>query len=104
MRRSARLRSNDKELGMKGYFPRCCFGAALGVVLLANAPAVALAAKVPTGPTPRTTDGHPDLTGYWIDDGNTKPGGNLGKDLPGYKLPLTPAGEAALKYNFEHTI
>jgi hypothetical protein len=59
---------------------------------------------VPAGPTPRTADGHPDLTGYWTDDGNTKPGGNIGKDLPGYKLPLTPAGEAALKYNFEHTI
>ena len=27
------------------------------------------------------------------------PGGNIGKDLPGFKLPLTPAGEAALQHN-----
>lgn len=58
----------------------------------------------PTGPAPRHADGHPDLTGYWRDDGNANPHGNLGKDYPGFKLPFTPAGEAALKYNREHTI
>ena len=35
---------------------------------------------------------------------DTKPGGNIGKDLPGLKLPLTPAGEAALKHNLTATI
>jgi hypothetical protein len=61
-------------------------------------------AAVPTGPAPRGSDGHPDLSGYWKDDGNANPHGNIGKDLPGYKLPFTPAGEAAHKYNVEHTI
>jgi hypothetical protein len=58
----------------------------------------------PQGPTPRAGDGRPDLTGYWRDDGNANPHGNIGKDLPGFKLPFTPAGEAAHKYNVEHTI
>src|SRR5437879_10824267 len=55
-------------------------------------------------PTPRTADGHPDLSGYWKGTRDTKPGGNIGKDLPGLKLPLTPAGEAALKHNLTATI
>ncbi len=59
---------------------------------------------VPTGPTPRTADGHPDLSGSWRDDGNAKPHGNLGKDYPGFKLPFTAAGESAHSYNVEHTI
>jgi hypothetical protein len=58
----------------------------------------------PRGPTPNAVDGHPDLSGFWRDDGNAHPHGNIGKDLPGFKLPLTPAGEAALKFNIEHTI
>jgi hypothetical protein len=32
------------------------------------------------------------------------PGGNIAKDLPGLKLPLTPAGEAALQHNLTATI
>ena len=59
---------------------------------------------IPTGPTPRTADGHPDLSGSWRDDGNAKPHGNLGKDYPGFKLPFTAAGEAEHSYNVEHTI
>ena len=55
-------------------------------------------------PTPRLADGHPDLSGYWKGIRDTKPGGNIGKDLPGLKLPLTPAGEAALKHNLTATI
>jgi hypothetical protein len=55
-------------------------------------------------PTPRTSDGHPDLSGYWKGTRDTVPGGNIGKDLPGYKLPLTPAGEAALQHNLTATI
>jgi hypothetical protein len=63
-----------------------------------------LSAAAPKGPPPRTADGHPDLTGYWRDDGNANPHGNIGKDLPGHKLPFTAAGEAAHKFNMEHTI
>jgi hypothetical protein len=55
-------------------------------------------------PAPRTADGHPDLSGYWKGTRDTRPGGNIGKDLPGFKLPLTPAGEAALRYNLTATI
>jgi hypothetical protein len=42
------------------------------------------------GPAPRL-GGHPDLSGM---EGtrDTRPGGNIGKDLPGFALPLTPAG------------
>ena len=55
-------------------------------------------------PAPRTGDGHPDLSGYWVGTRETTPVGNIGKDLPGFKLPLTPAGEAALKHNVTATI
>jgi hypothetical protein len=54
-------------------------------------------------PTPRTADGHPDLSGFWRGTKETRPGGNIGKDLPGYKLPLTPAGQAALQHNLTVT-
>ncbi len=57
-----------------------------------------------SGPAPKSPDGHPDLSGYWRDDGKANPHGNIGKDLPGYKLPFTAAGEAAHKYNVEHTV
>jgi hypothetical protein len=66
-----------------------------------------LTAPEPTGPakpTPRTADGHPDLTGFWKGDRKTKPVGNIGKDLPGFKLPLTAAGQAALQHNLTQTI
>jgi hypothetical protein len=57
-----------------------------------------------TKPTPRTADGRPDLSGFWRGTRETQPGGNIGKDLPGFKLPLTPAGEAALQHNLTATI
>ncbi len=57
-----------------------------------------------TKPAPRTADGHPDLSGYWKGTRDTKPVGNIAKDLPGLKLPLTPAGEAALKHNITATV
>lgn len=60
--------------------------------------------ELPKGPTPRTGNGHPDLSGYWVPSRTDKPVGNIGKDLPGYKLPFTEAGREALKYNVEHTI
>jgi len=59
--------------------------------------------KGPSKPAPRL-DGHPDLSGFWKGTRATKPGGNIGKDLPDYKLPLTPAGEAALQHNLTATI
>ena len=55
-------------------------------------------------PTPRMPDGRPDFSGYWIGTRETTPVGNIGKDLPGFKLPLTAAGEAALKHNVTATI
>jgi hypothetical protein len=82
--------------------------------LVSCAPAVAIAGqerslteadtKTPTAPTPRTADGHPDFSGYWKGTRDTVPVGNIGKDLPGHKLPLTPAGEAALQHNLTATI
>jgi hypothetical protein len=58
---------------------------------------------LPKGRAPHLA-GHPDLSGYWIPSKKDHPTGNLGKDLPGYNLPFTEAGEAALKYNMEHTV
>src|SRR5438270_7718805 len=58
----------------------------------------------PSGPAPRTADGHPDLSGFWKGSRATTPVGNIGKDLPGFKLPLTPAGRAALQHNLTKTI
>ena len=55
-------------------------------------------------PTPRMANGKPDFSGYWKGTTDTKPVGNIGKDLPGWKLPLTPAGEAALKHNLTATV
>jgi hypothetical protein len=61
-------------------------------------------ADAPTAPAPRASDGYPDLSGFWKGSRATRPVGNIGKDLPGFKLPLTPAGEAALHHNLTETI
>ena len=53
---------------------------------------------------PKTADGHPDLNGYWKGTRDTKPVGNIAKDLPGLKLPLTPEGDAAWKHNTTATV
>lgn len=60
--------------------------------------------KLAKGPAPRLTDGHPDLSGYWLPSRKDRPSGNIGKDYPGYKLPFTDAGRAALKHNVEQTV
>jgi hypothetical protein len=72
----------------------------------ANSPFSRNEADLPKGPAPRSAQGHPDLSGYWVPSHAPKdrPVGNLGKDLPGYKLPFTPAGETALTYNVAHTV
>jgi len=56
-----------------------------------------------TKPAPRI-NGHPDLSGYWRGIRGMTPVGNIAKDLPGLKLPFTPAGEAAWKHNVTATV
>jgi hypothetical protein len=91
-------------------FPAAVVFAALALSFLASAAVVAqeLTAvddkSAKPKPAPKTADGHPDLSGYWKGTRDTVPGGNIGKDLPGLKLPLTPAGEAALQHNLTATI
>lgn len=59
----------------------------------------------PLGPAPRAADGKPDLTGFWKPIREPgKPGGNIGKDEPGFKLPFTKAGEAALQFNLTKVV
>lgn len=58
----------------------------------------------PAKPTPRLPDGHPDFTGFWKALQEGKPIGNIGRDLPGFKLPLTPEGERALEFNRTKTV
>jgi hypothetical protein len=61
--------------------------------------------KPPFHATPRAIDGKPDLTGFWKPIREPgKPGGNLGKDEPGFRLPYSEAGLKALDYNLHHTI
>ena len=59
----------------------------------------------PSRPAPRLPNGHPDLSGFWkgLHEAG-KPIGNIGRDEPGFRLPFTPAGEAAHIYNVEHTV
>src|ERR1700683_847547 len=77
---------------------------ALAASLALAGAAVSAQSKEPAKPAPRTADGHPDFSGFWKGTRDTKPGGNIAKDLPGLKLPLTPAGEAALKHNLTATV
>src|ERR1700704_1414609 len=56
-----------------------------------------------TKPAPRTPDGHPDFNGDWKSVRGTITG-NICQNLPGVKLPFTPAGEAALQHNLTATI
>jgi hypothetical protein len=59
----------------------------------------------PAGPAPRLADGHPDLSGFWKPVKEPgKPGGNMGKDEPGFKLPFTKAGQAALQYDLTKVV
>ena len=59
----------------------------------------------PAVATPRGLDGKPDFTGVWRPVREKgKPGGNLGKDYPGFRLPYTEAGKRALLYSQNHTV
>jgi len=52
--------------------------------------------------TPRGQDGKPVLSGFWKllhEDG--KPDGNLGKDEPGFALPYSDRGKAALAADYK---
>lgn len=56
----------------------------------------------PTVATPRDEAGKPLLTGFWkLLHEPGKPDGNLGKDQPGFALPYTAAGKAALDANYK---
>ena len=85
-------------------------GIVFTVLLVAGFAGGAAAQSKPTPPAvkakaaPRLADGHPDFNGYWKGMRDTVPGGNIAKDLPGLKLPLTPEGEAAWKHNTTETI
>ncbi|MET0279726.1 MAG: hypothetical protein ABW278_01195 [Steroidobacteraceae bacterium] len=59
----------------------------------------------PVVATPRGLDGKPDFTGFWrpVRD-KTKPGGNLGKDYPGFQLPYNDTGRRAVLYSQNHTV
>jgi hypothetical protein len=100
------------------WTPRSLLTTAAALALLAGAgpalsqgsgsPAIGKALSktpYPAGPAPRLTDGHPDLSGFWKPVKEPgKPGGNIGKDEPGFKLPFTPAGETAHQYNLTKVV
>jgi len=70
--------------------------------------APSIGGKEYTGPvvaTPRGLDGHPDFTGFWkgLRDPK-KPGGNLGKDEPDFRLPFSALGLRALSHTQDHTV
>ncbi len=50
--------------------------------------------KGPPGPTPRTSDGHVDLSGVWGYAGYTS---DIAKDYDVGELPMTPFGEKLFK-------
>ena len=102
------LAVHSKPAGAQAAAPNQAAPAPAGAKPTSSEPALPSFSRgeedLPKGSAARTSQGHPDLSGYWIPSPKDKPAGNIGKDLPGYKLPFTEAGRAALKYNIEHTI
>lgn len=73
--------------------------------LALSAMATSLPDRPPVSPTaPRDPFGHADLSGYWKTTPGTRPIGNIAKDLPGFRLPYTAAGDAAHQHNLTQTI
>ncbi len=59
----------------------------------------------PVVDAPRGADGKPLFTGFWRPVREPgKPGGNLGKDQPGFQLPFTETGKRAVLYSQNHTV
>src|ERR1700730_19378058 len=90
-------------MNVKHAIPRVALPALLCLPVFAQQ----MTAPEPSGPSPpapRMSDRHPDFSGYWKGLRGMVPGGNIAKDLPGLKLPLTPAGEAAWKHNVTATV
>src|ERR1700724_741381 len=88
-------------------YARFCRLLALLALLSSRVPAQEMTAPElsgPSKPAPRMADGHPDFSGYWKGQRGMVPGGNIAKDLPGLKLPLTPAGEAGWKHSVTATV
>jgi hypothetical protein len=90
---------------------RAAFAAVCAVVVCALALPVTASAqglravdRPSDRPTPRMAYGRPDFSGYWKGTTDTSPVGNIGKDLPGWELPFTPAGRAALEHNLTATV
>src|SRR5208282_1276588 len=77
---------------------------ALAGILALSSALVSAQSGASVKPAPKTADGHPDFTGFWKGTRDTKPGGNIAKDLPRLKLPFTPEGEAAWKHNVTATV
>jgi hypothetical protein len=91
---------------MKRYFLRKCVTAAASVVVvwnLASSPAAAQTKNTkqyappalpsgPSKPTPRTADGHPDLSGMWIEKY-----GELGEDIA-FRKPTPAQASTTTKY------
>jgi hypothetical protein len=82
----------------------CAFALALTPARAAAQGLTLVDTKDTSKPTPRAADGKPDFSGFWRGTKDTRPVGNIGKDLPGFKLPLTPEGEKALQHNLTATI
>src|ERR1700684_2442880 len=92
---------------MDVHYARACGFFAFVALVCTPVLAQEMTAPEPAGPpkaAPRLADGHPDFSGYWKGKRGMVPGGNIAKDLPGLKLPLTPAGEAAWKHNITATV
>ena len=86
---------------------RCLCGFAAVALTIAGASAFGQGLSVPdyksNKPAPRLGK-HVDLSGFWRGTSETKPVGNIYKDLPNHQPSFTPAGAAAQKHNVTETV